>query len=210
MAQVPQVLVLGVVGLTGDLQGDVVSLGVVDLLIAALQIPLTPGSDDGHVGAEGLEGQLETDLVIALAGAAVADGVGALGDGDVSQGLGNAGTGEGGAQQVILILGAELQGGEDVVLHEVLLQVQDVQLGSAGLLGLLFQAVQLGALTHVAGNGDDLTVVVVFLQPGDDDGGIQAARVGQHNLLDVFLFLHNLSLLFALFLRISHFRPHTL
>jgi hypothetical protein len=43
MAQVPQVLVLGVVGLTVDLQGDVVGLGVVDLLVTALDAPLTTG-----------------------------------------------------------------------------------------------------------------------------------------------------------------------
>ena len=43
---------------------------VVDLLVTALDVPLTPGSDDGHIGAEGLQGQLETHLVVALAGAA--------------------------------------------------------------------------------------------------------------------------------------------
>ena len=160
MAQVPQVLILGVVGLTVDLQGDVVCLGVVDLLVTALDVPLTPGSDDGHIGAEGLQGQLETHLVVALAGAAVADGV----------------------------LCAELQGGEDVVLDEVLLQVEDVQLGSAGSLGLLFQTVQLSTLTHVAGDSDDFAVVVILFQPGNDDGGIQTAGVSQNNFLNIFLF----------------------
>ena len=38
VAQMPQVLVLGVVGLAVDLQGDVVSLGVVDLLVTALDV----------------------------------------------------------------------------------------------------------------------------------------------------------------------------
>ena len=188
MAQVPQVLVLGVVGLTVDLQGDVVRLGVVDLLVAALDVPLTPRSNDGHIRAESLQGQLETHLVVALAGAAVADGVGAFLDGDIGQSLCDAGTGEAGAQQVILVLSAELQGGEDVVLDEVLLQVQHIQLGCAGSLGLFFQTVQLGALTHVTGDSDDLAVVVVFLQPGNDDGGVQTAGVSQHNFFDVFLF----------------------
>src|SRR5699024_4702741 len=146
VGQVPEVFVLGVVGLAADAQGDVVGLGVVDLLVAALDVPLTPGGDDGHIGAESLQGQLEADLVVALAGAAVADGVCALLDGDVGQRLGDAGPGEGGAQQVILVLGAELQGGEDVVLDKVLFQVQHIQLGSAGLFGLFFQAVQVGAL----------------------------------------------------------------
>ena len=188
VAQVPQVLILGVVGLTVDLQGDVVCLGVVDLLVTALDVPLTPRSDDRHIGAEGLQGQLKTHLIVALAGAAVADGVCALLDGDVRQRLGDAGTCEAGAQQVVFVLCAKLQGGEDVVLDKVLLQVEDVQLGGAGLLGFLLQTVQLGALTDIAGDGDDLAVVVVLLQPGNDDGGIQTARVSQNNFLNIFLF----------------------
>ena len=50
--------------------------------------------------------------------------------------------------------------------------------------GLLFQTVQLIILTHVAGHGDDLGVVVVFLQPGDDDGSVQTAGISQHYFLD--------------------------
>ena len=190
VAQMPQVLVLGVVGLAVDLQGDVVSLGVVDLFVTALDVPLTPGSNDGHIRAQGLESQLKTHLIVALAGAAVADGICAFLDGDIGQSLGDAGACKAGAQQVVLVLCTELQGGEDVVLHKVLLQIQNVQLGSAGSLGLFLQAVQLGALAHVTGNGDDFAVVVVFLQPGNDDGGIQTTGVGQHDFFDVFLF-HN-------------------
>ena len=48
VAQVPEVLILGVVGLPADLQGDVVGLGVVDLLVPALDVPLPPGGDDLH------------------------------------------------------------------------------------------------------------------------------------------------------------------
>ena len=192
MAQVPQVLVLGVVGLTVDLQGDVVGLGVVDLLVTALDAPLTPRGDDGHIGGQRFQGQLKADLVVALAGAAVADGVGVLLLGDLGQRGGDAGTRVGGTQQVVLILGVGLQAGPDVVFDVVLLQVEDVQLGRAGLDGLLLQAVQLGALADVAGDCDDLAVVVVFLQPGNDDGGVQTAGVRQNYLFDVFLILfHN-------------------
>ena len=189
MAQVPQVLVLGVVGLTVDLQGDVVGLGVVDLLVTALDAPLTPRGDDGHIGGQRFQGQLKADLVVALAGAAVADGVGVLLLGDLSQRGSDTGTRVGGAQQVVLILGVGLQAGPDVVFDVVLLQVEDVQLGRAGLDGLLLQAVQLGALADVAGDCDDLAVVVVFLQPGNDDGGVQTAGVRQNYLFDVFLIL---------------------
>lgn len=53
------------------------------------------------------------------------------------------------------------------------------------LMALLLQAVQLGPLSHVAGDGDDLGVVVVLLQPGDDNGRIQTAGVGQDDFLDL-------------------------
>ena len=52
MAQMPQVLVLGVVGLTVDTQGNVVCLGVIDLFVTALDVPLTPRGDDGHFGGQ--------------------------------------------------------------------------------------------------------------------------------------------------------------
>ena len=61
--------------------------------------------------------------------------------------------------EVILILGVSLQAGPDVVFHIILLQVQNIQLGSAGLEGLLLQAVQFGALADIAGNGNDFAVV---------------------------------------------------
>ena len=173
VGEVPQVLVLGVVGLPVDFQGDIVGLGVLNFLLAGLDIPDTPGGDDLHIRSKGLDGQLEADLVVALAGAAVADGVGALFFGDVHNALGDDGTGKGGAQQVLVLIHSPgLHRGVDVVLDELLFQIQHVQFGGAGLLGLFLQAVQLGALAHVAGNGDDLAVVVVFLQPGDDDRGV--------------------------------------
>ena len=189
MAQVPEVLVLGVVGFPGDLQRDVVRLGVVDLLIPGLDIPLPPGSDDGHVRREMLHSQLKPDLVVALAGAAVADGVGAFLLRDFHQALGDAGPRVAGAQEVILIHGAGFHGGDDVVIHIFFRQVQHIQLAGAGLQGLFLQAVQLGALSDVAGDGDDLRIVVVLLQPGDDDGCIETAGVGEDDLLDVS-FIH--------------------
>ena len=189
MAEVPEVLILGVVRLAVDLQRNVVGLGVVDLLVTALDAPLTPRGDDGHIGGQRFQGQLKTDLIVALAGAAVADGIGVLLLGDVGQCGGDAGARMGGAQQVILVLGVSLQAGPDVVFDIVLLQVQHIQLGGAGLEGLLLQTVQLGALPHIAGNRNDLAVVVVFLQPGNDDGGIQTAGVRQNNLFNILLIL---------------------
>ena len=191
MTQVPQILVLGVVGLPADLQGDVVGLGVVDLLVPALDVPLPPGGDDGHLRGEALDGQLKADLIVALAGAAVGDGVGLLGLGDLHQLFADDGAGEGGAQQVLLVAGAHLQRGDDDVVHHLVGEVRDVQLAGAGLDGLLLQALQLVPLAHVGGHGDDLRVVVILFQPGDDDGCIQAAGISQHNFFDIILIFHN-------------------
>ena len=189
VAQVPQVLVLGVGSLTGELQGDVVGLCVVDLLVTGLDIPLTPGGDDLHVGSETLDGQLETDLVIALAGGAVADGVCALSQCDLGQLLADDGTGESGAQQVGLVLCVHLQGGDDDLFDHLIHQISDDQLGSAGGQGLFFQAIQLVSLTDVAGHGDDFGIAIIFLQPGNDDGSIQTAGIGKNNFLNR-LFIH--------------------
>ncbi len=74
----PQVLILAVVGLAVDLEGDVMRLGILDLFLTGLDIPNTPRSDDGHIGREVLDRQLKTNLIVALAGTAVADRVGAF------------------------------------------------------------------------------------------------------------------------------------
>jgi hypothetical protein len=50
------------------------------------------------------------------------------------------------------------------------------------------------ALADIGGDGDDFTVVVVFLQPGNDAGGIQAAGISQYYFFDVF-FIHCSNLL---------------
>ena len=185
----PQVLILGVIGLAVDLQRDVVRLSVLDLLFTGLDIPLTPRGDDGHAGCEVLDRQLETNLIVALAGATVADGVGAFLERDLDQTLGDAGAGVAGAEQILFIHRPRLDAGDDEIVNVLLGEVQHVQLGSAGLECLFLQALQFVCLTDVTGHGDDLAVVVVLFQPRDDDGGIQTARVGEHDLFDVF-FVH--------------------
>ena len=187
MAQVPQVFVLRVVGLPGDLQGHVVGLGVVDLLVPRLDVPDSPGSKNLHLRSKSLDGKLKSYLVVALAGAAVSDGVGALRLGDLHQTLCYDGPGKGGAQKIPFIVGAHHHGGDDHVVHHLIGEILHIELGCAGLDGLFLQAIQLGALSHVAGNGDDLRIIIVFLQPGDDDGGVQSAGVGQHHFFDLFL-----------------------
>ena len=78
-------------------------------------------------------------------------------------------------------------------VYVLLGQVQNVELGSAGLESLFLQTLQLVGLADVAGNGDDLTVVVVLLQPGDDDRSIQTAGIGENDLFDI-VFVHDRNL----------------
>ena len=79
-------------------------------------------------------------------------------------------TRKGGAEQIFaLINSACLDGGEHIFLNEFLVQIFDVQLGSAGCDRLFLQTVKLGALTDVAGNRDDLAAVIVFLEPRDNN-----------------------------------------
>ena len=88
-----------------------------------------------------LDGQLKANLVVALAGAAVADGRRALLVGDLNQPLGDDGARKGSAQQVLAFVHrAGLHGGEDEVLDKFLAQIFNIELGSAGLDGLFLEA----------------------------------------------------------------------
>ena len=176
--------------------------GKVDLLVPGLDVPLPPGGDDLHVRSEPLDGKLKPNLIVALAGSAVADGVRSLGQRNLSQLLADDGTGKGGAQQVSLILGVHFQGGDDDLVHHLVHQIGDDQLACAGGNGLGLQSLQLVGLTDVAGHGDDLGVIVVFLQPGDDDRCIQTAGICKDDFLDAFMIIHIYSLQMN-FIRVS-------
>ena len=122
MAHVPEIVVaaVGVRLLHG--YGEAPGLEIGDLLLAALDVPDPPRRYDLHLGGEGLDRQLEAHLVVALARAAVGDGVAALGEGDLGEALGDEGAGGRGAQEVAALVGATgLDEGPQVVLDEFLL-----------------------------------------------------------------------------------------
>ena len=136
-----------------------------------------------------LDSQLEANLIVALAGAAMADGISAFLQGDLHQTFRNTGSCVTGAQQVLLIDGTGLHGGDDEIVHIFVGEIQHIQLGCAGSQCLFFQTFQFVCLTHIAGNSNDFAVVVVFLQPGDNDGSIQTAGVSEYDFFDGF-FIH--------------------
>ena len=191
VAEMPEVLVLGVVRFPRDLQRDVMRFGIIDFLVPGLDIPLTPGRDNRHIRRKVLDGQFEPDLVISLTGAAVADRVCALFQRNFHEPFRNTGTRMAGTEEIILIHSAGFHRGDDIIVHVFIFQIQHVQLGRTGLQGLFLQTVEFGALAHVTGNGNDLRIVVILLQPGNDDGRIQTARIGENNLLDIRLIHEN-------------------
>ena len=132
---------------------------------------------------EGMDGDVEADLVVALAGAAMGHRVGALAVGDLDEQLGDERPGQGGGQRVdALVEGVGLQVGPDELAHEALPPVDDVGAAGAGLQGSCRDVLAHRAAADVHGQGDDLDAVLL-LEPGDGDRCIQAARIGEHDLL---------------------------
>ena len=167
--------------------GDLVLLGELDELRAAGEVPFAPGGDDLHVRLEGVVGDLEPDLVVALAGGAVGDGVGAHLFRDLDLALGDQGAGDGGAEEVhALVECVHAEHREDEVADEFLTEVvhEDVLFLDAQELCLVAGRAEFLTLSQIGGEGDDLRPIG-RLEPFQDDRGVEAARIGQHNLLHV-------------------------
>ena len=193
--KVPHILILGIIGFAADLQRHFVRFGVIDFLAATLDIPDSPRRDHRHIRRKRLDRQFEPNLIVALAGAAVADRVRALRLGDFHQPLCDHRTRKRRAQQIdIFIFRARLHTWEHVIFDKFLRQIFYIQLGSARLDRLFLQTLQLVRLTYVARYRDYLAALVIFLQPRDDDAGVQSARIGQYDLL-VIVLLHSAYLL---------------
>ena len=89
---------------------DTALLRVVDLLVARQAHPDAHRRDDLEPGVEGVDGHVEADLVVALAGAAVRDRVGALLLGDLDEQLRDERPGQRRRQRVdALVQGVRLQ-----------------------------------------------------------------------------------------------------
>ena len=165
---------------------DLVLLGERDQRVARGEFPLAPGRDDLDVGLQRVGAELEAHLVVALAGRAMGDGVGADLARDFDQALGDQRPRDRSAEQILPLVervGAEHR--EDVVAHEFLAHVldEDVLRLDAEQLGLAPRRLQLLALAEVGGEGDDLAAVG-RLQPFQDDGGVEAAGIGEDDAFD--------------------------
>ena len=170
----------------GGRSGDrhVVCARVFDGVFARNDVPFAPRRDHRQLRRQRLVGELEAHLVVALAGAAVGQRVAAGGQRHFHLLLGQQRPCDGCAQQVLVLVDAAgAHQLPEVLGDELLAHVLDVHFRSAGLARLLFQAGQLvAALSDVAAHRDHLAAVV-FLQPRNDDGGIQPARIGERHFL---------------------------
>ncbi len=105
------------------------------------------------------------------------------------------GTRHGGAEQIgVLVNGAGAQSGPDVVAHEFFAQVFDVGGGCAGGEGFFSRGFEVFLLADIADHGDDFALII-FFEPGNDDGRVEAAGIGENDFFRlVRLYFHNSSL----------------
>ena len=163
---------------------DLVLLGEVDQLLAALEFPLAPRCDHADVGLQRIIAELEAHLVVALAGRAMADGVRAHRPRNLDLALGDQRPRDRRAEQIVaLVLRVGAEHREDEVADELLAQIldEDVFRLHAEHLGLAPRRFDLLALAEVGGEGYDLRVIF-GLQPLEDDRGVEPARISEHDL----------------------------
>jgi len=162
-------------------------LGIGHQLFAGHQVPLAPRRDDLDARLQRIGAELETHLVVTLAGRTVTDGVGTGFIDDIDQALGDQRPGNRGTEQVFAFIdGIGTEHREDEVADEFFAHVVDVDVLrlDAGLQRLGAGRLKLFTLTEVGREGDNFALVHI-LQPLEDDRGIQTARIGQHYFLDV-------------------------
>src|SRR5713226_2205334 len=179
VAEVPDVAVAAVDIFFALLHRDIVFLRVGDGVFAGIDVPLAPRRDDLQIGGNGFVGEFETHLVVAFAGAAVGKAVSAEFQRDFGLTLAEDGAGHGGAEQIsVLVDGAGAQRRPNVVADEFFAQVFDASGGGAGGERFFSRGFEVFLLADVADHGDDFALII-FFQPGNTDGGIEPAGVGE-------------------------------
>src|SRR5690554_750927 len=149
------------------------------------QIPLAPGSDHLDARLECVGTQLETHLVVALAGCTVRDGIGAGFVGNLDQTFGDQRARNRRAEQILAFIdGIGTEHREYEVTHKLFTQVFNVDLFHAQRFGLGTCRLHLFTLPQIGSEGHHFAVVGI-LQPAHDDGGIKPTRIRQYDLFDI-------------------------
>ena len=148
------------------------------------QVPFAPRRDHADVGHQRIGAEFETHLVIALARRAVGNRVRACHAHDLDETLGDQRPRDRRAEQVLAFIDrVRAEHREHEVADEFFAQVVDEDLLDPHQLGLAAGRFEFLTLADVGGEGDDLAVIG-FLQPFENDRGVQAAGIGEHDFLD--------------------------
>ena len=162
------------------LDRDAARLRVDDLLVARPDL-VAQRRDHLHARVARLEGELEAELVVALAGAAVDDRLGAEVLGDPGDRLGDDRPRERGDERVLaLVERVREQRLRDLLVRERVLAVDEHDVGRAGRVAARDRRLEVGVLADVDQHRDDLVEAVVLLQPRDRAARVEPARVGEH------------------------------
>ena len=167
------------------------SLCIINLLITALDVPFSPWSNDSHFRCKSLNSKLESYLVVALTCTAVANCISTLFKCNLSDAFCNYRTSKGSTEHIsIFVYSSCLNCRINVVLDEFFLKICNNELGSTSLDSLLLKSVKLCALSYVTRNSDNFAVVVVFLEPRNNDGCVKSARICEDYLFDILFVSH--------------------
>src|ERR1700751_526639 len=85
-------------------------------------------------------------------------------------------------QILVLVNRARFQAGKDVSCQELFAQVLDYNFAGAGFVSFLDHRIEIISLADI-GNHRDHVVGIVFLQPGNNDRGIETSGIGEYDLL---------------------------
>ena len=157
-------------------------VGIGDLVGTALQIPLANRGDNLEPRVEGLDGSLKTNLVVALAGAAVGDIRGAKLVSDLDELLGKQRTGQSREQRIlVLVHGVGSDGLGQELIGELVAQVEHLTIENAQVERLLLLGIQAGLLlAHVAADANDIEILLV-LEPLDTYGCIKTTGICEND-----------------------------
>ena len=180
----PQVVVDRIgVGL-GSIYGHAVSFSVIDLFRTRMKIPFAHGGQDLDAGVERLDGSLEADLIVALAGATMGDVLRTFFMRDINQELGDEWTRKRRDQRVLAFevrICSKRLG--KVFVHEKLAHIDDVAFERTGLQCLFLHLLKaLMLLTDLTHNRDDIEAFF-FLEPLDAHRGIKTAGICEYYLI---------------------------
>ena len=164
---------------------NLVLLGEGDQRLAALEVPFPPRRDHTDIRFQRIVGDFKPDLIVTLAGSAVANCAGPYTAGDIYLGLGDQRAGDRSSEQVLaLIDGVGPKHREHIVTDKFLAQVldEDVFRLHTQQQRLVARRRDFLALAQVSREGHHFAAVGL-LQPFQDDRGVQPTRIGEHNLI---------------------------